>query len=136
MNSQAISTRLYQVGCSTGKFFCSRKKKFGLNCQAVCDVHGRILDLMIVYSGSTSDCLALEGMSLFCKLGEGVFASGLCLFGNITYINSPYLATPYAGVSGGGQKCTTNVIHNYKYAPNARLKCSRIDGQFKELQFL
>ena len=25
-------------GCSSGKFFCGRKKKFGLNCQAVCDV--------------------------------------------------------------------------------------------------
>jgi hypothetical protein len=62
---------------------------------------------MIVYSGSTSDCLALEGMSLFRKLEEGIFASGLCIFGNITYINSPYLATPYAGVSGGGAK-----VHN------------------------
>ncbi len=50
-------------GCSSGKFFCGRKKKFGLNCQAVCDVRGRILDLSIVYPGSTSDCLAFEGMS-------------------------------------------------------------------------
>jgi hypothetical protein len=38
--------------CSPGKFFCGRKKKFGLNCQAVCDVQGRILDISIVYPGS------------------------------------------------------------------------------------
>jgi hypothetical protein len=25
-----------EAGCSSGKFFCGRKKKFGLNCQAVC----------------------------------------------------------------------------------------------------
>ena len=53
------------VGCSPGKFHCSRKKKHGLNCQAVCDVRGRFLDISILYPGSTSDCLAFEGMSLF-----------------------------------------------------------------------
>jgi hypothetical protein len=35
--------------CSSGKVFCGQKKKFGLNCHAVCDVHGRILDLSIEY---------------------------------------------------------------------------------------
>ncbi len=48
--------------CSSGKFFCGRKKKFGLNCQAVCDAWGRILDISILYPGSTSDCLAFEGI--------------------------------------------------------------------------
>ena len=68
-------------GCGAGKFFCGRKKKFGLNCQTVlCDVHGRILDISIVYPGSTSDCLAFEGMSLFQKLEDGMLAPGLCLF--------------------------------------------------------
>jgi hypothetical protein len=55
----------FNVGCSPGKFHCSRKKKFGLNCQAVCNVRGRFLDISILYPGSTSDCLAFEGMSLF-----------------------------------------------------------------------
>ena len=98
-------------GCSPGKFVCNRKKKFGLNCQAVCDARGRILDLSIVYPGSTSDCLLFEGMSLFHKLEEGLLAPGLCLFGDNAYINTPYLATPYAGISGG-----TKDAYNYYHS--------------------
>ena len=96
----------------------------------MCDVRGRILDLSIVYPGSTSDCLAFEGMSRFHKLEEGALAPGLCLFGDNAYINSPYLATPYAGVMGGPKMCTTTIIHNYKYTSNARLECSRTDELF------
>jgi DDE superfamily endonuclease len=84
------------AGCSLGKFFCGRKKKFGLNCQAVSDVRGRILDISILYPGSTSDCLAFEGMSLFQKLEDGLLAPGLCLFGDNAYLNTNYMATaPY-----------------------------------------
>ncbi|KAI2506747.1 nuclease [Fragilaria crotonensis] len=63
-------------GCSSGKFMCTRKKKFGLNCQAVSDVRGRILDISIMYPRSTSDCLAFEGMNLFQKLESGMLAQG------------------------------------------------------------
>ena len=89
-------------GCDKGRFYCGRKKKYGLNCQAVCDVKGRILDISILYPGSTSDCLAFESMSLFQKLEEeGILAAGLCIFGDNAYLNTPYMATPYAAVSGG-----------------------------------
>ena len=55
-----------RAGCSEGKFFCGRKHKFGLNCQAVCNTRGKILEVSIIYPpGSTSDCLAFEGMTLF-----------------------------------------------------------------------
>ena len=74
-----------EAGCGAGKFHCGRKKKFGLNCQAVCDVRGRILDISIMYPGSTSDCLAFEGMSLFQKLEDGILAPGLCIFGDNAY---------------------------------------------------
>jgi hypothetical protein len=60
------------AGCDAGKFYCGRKRKFGLNCQAVCDMRGRIMDVSIMYPGSTSDCLAFEGMALFQKLEEGI----------------------------------------------------------------
>ena len=107
-------------GCDSGKFYCGRKKKFGLNCQAVSDARGRILDLSIVYPGSTSDCLAFEGMSLFQKLENGILAPGLCLFGNNAYLNTPYMATPYAAVLGG----TKDAYNFYLSQLRIRIECT------------
>jgi len=62
------------------------------------------LDISIVYPGSTSDCLAFEGSSLYGRLKDGSFmCPGLCLFGDNAYLNSPSMATPYTGVSAGSQ---------------------------------
>jgi len=92
------ATDCARSGCDSGKFFCGRKGKFGLNCQAVSDCRGRILDVSMVFPGSTSDCLAFEGSSLYGKLETtGFLAEGLCLFGDNAYLNSPYMATPYVG---------------------------------------
>jgi hypothetical protein len=107
-------------GCDEGKFYCGRKKKYGLNCQAVCDVKGQILDISILYPGSTSDCLAFEGMSLFQKLEEGLLAPGLCIFGNNAYLNTPYMATPYAAVSGG----TMDSYNFYHSQLRIRIECA------------
>ena len=90
-------------GYSAGKFHCGRKKKFGLNCQSVGDAWGRILDISILFPGSTSDVLAFEGMSLFHRLEDGILAPGLCLFGDNAYLITPYMATPYAAVNGRTQ---------------------------------
>ena len=49
-----------EAGCDAGKFFCGRKHKFGLNCQAVGDARGKILDLSMLYRGSTSNILAFK----------------------------------------------------------------------------
>jgi hypothetical protein len=89
-----------QSGCNTSKFFCGRKHKFGLNCQAVADCRGRFLDMSIRYPASTSDCLAFESSKLYNDLEDGLLAQGLCLFGDNAYLNSPFLATPYPNVSG------------------------------------
>jgi hypothetical protein len=56
-----------EAGCADGKFYCGCKGKYGLNCQVVCDVRGRFLDMSIIYPGSTSDCLAFEGTCLWSK---------------------------------------------------------------------
>jgi hypothetical protein len=109
-----------EAGCSPGKFRCGRKKKFGLNCQAVCDVRGRFLDLSIVYPGSTSDCLAFEGMTLFQKLEAGILAPGLCIFGDNAYLNTPYMATPYPAVSGG----TKDSYNFYHSQLRIRIECA------------
>ena len=68
-----------EIQCSSGKFYCGRKHKFGSNCQAVCHCRGKILDLSIKFPGSTSDCLAFEGSKLYQRLKHDNFlASGLC----------------------------------------------------------
>jgi hypothetical protein len=108
------------VGCSPGTFMRGRKKKFGLNCQAVCDVRGRFLDISIVYPGSTSDCLAFKGMTLFQKLEAGILTPGLCVFGDNAYLNTPYMATPYAAVSGG----TKDSYNFYHSQLRIRIECA------------
>ncbi|KAI2501607.1 DDE superfamily endonuclease [Fragilaria crotonensis] len=108
------------AGCGPVKFHCGRKKKYGLNCQAVCDVRGRILDISIIYPGSSSDCLSFEGMSLFHKLEEGILAPGLCLFGDNAYLSTPYMATPYAAVLGG----TKDSYNFYHSQLRIRIECT------------
>lgn len=97
--------------CDATKFFCGRKHKFGLNCQAVADCRGKFLDMSIRYPASTSDCLAFESSSLYGDLMSGLLAEGLCLFGDNAYLNSPFLATPYPNVSGG-YKDAYNFFHS------------------------
>jgi hypothetical protein len=110
------------AGCSSaGKFHCARKtKKHGLNCQAVCDIRGRILDISIIYLGSTSDCLAFEGMSIFHKLEEGILAPGLCIFGDNAYLNTPDMTMPYAAVLGG----TKDACNFYHLQLRIRIECA------------
>jgi DDE superfamily endonuclease len=101
------------VRCGAGKFFCGRKHKYGMNCQAICDARGKFLDLSIRYPGSSSDCLAFEKMSIFTKLMQrGFLAPGLCLFGDNAYINSMFMATPFAGVVSGGTKDAYNFFQS------------------------
>eukprot|EP00804_Cyclotella_cryptica_P014762 CCRYP_017415-RA/>CCRYP_017415-RA protein AED:0.21 eAED:0.25 QI:0/0/0/1/1/1/2/0/244 len=88
------------VGVDQQKFFCGRKHKFGLNCQAVCDVRGRFLDISITHGASAADCLAFENSELYKRLQKGVLAEDLVLFGDDAYINSIFMATPYPNTSG------------------------------------
>ena len=97
--------------CDATKFFCGRKHKFGLNCQAVADCRGRFLDMSIHYPSSTLDCLAFESSALFSELTGGILEEGLCLFGDNAYLNSPFLATPYPNVSSG-YKDAYNFFHS------------------------
>ena len=117
------------VGCSSGKFFCGRKHKFGMNCQAICDSRGRFLDLSIMFPGSTSDCLAFEGMSLYEKLQENsnFLAPGLCFFGDNAYIKALFMATPFPGVSGGTKDAITSTTHRLEFALSVPLGCSLSD---------
>jgi hypothetical protein len=51
--------------CGVGIFFCGQENKFGLNCQAVSNCRGRFLDILILYGGSSSKCIAFEENKLW-----------------------------------------------------------------------
>jgi hypothetical protein len=105
-------TECERLGVGSGKFFCARKHKFGLNCQAVCDCRGRILDISVVFPGTTSDCLAFEGSSLFQRLERGLLLPHLCFFGDNAYLNSTYMATPFVGVGLDQDADAYNFYHS------------------------
>jgi DDE superfamily endonuclease len=85
-------------------FFCGRKKKFGLNMQAVCDAQWRLLDVYIGHPGSTPNFLSFMTSPLHCHLEEPNFLHlDLCLFGDNAYVNTNYMVTPYKAASGGSK---------------------------------
>ena len=99
------------IGVDQQKFMCDRKHKFGLNCQAVCDVRGRFLYISITCGGASSDVVAFESSDLKRQLDLGLLAFNLVLFGDNAYINSRYMATPYPNTSGG-PKDNYNFFHS------------------------
>ena len=100
-----------KAGVGRKKFLCGRKGKFGLNCQAISDVRGRILDISIVYGGASSDCLAFEGSGIYEDLEAGLLHDNLVLFGDNAYLNSHYMVTPFPNVSSGS-KDDFNFFHS------------------------
>lgn len=103
---------LDQVGVGPKKFFCGRKKKFGLNLQAICDHKKRFMDVEIEHPAATSDYLCFTTSDIHQKLKEvGFLADGLCLFGDNAYVNTPFMATPYRGVTDG-PKDAYNFYHS------------------------
>ena len=98
--------------CGAKKFFCGRKKKFGLNMQATCDHEKRFLDIYLKHPASTSDYLAFSSSPLHCKLETpGFLKPGLCLFGDNAYVNTPYMATPYKATKEQ-EKDSYNYFHS------------------------
>ena len=104
-------TEAKSVGIDQQKFFCGRKNKFGLNCQAVCDVRGRFLDISITYGGASSDLLAFENSKFYNLLEEGMLMDGLLIFGDNAYPNTFYMTTPYPATNGG-PKDNYNFYHS------------------------
>ncbi|KFM67610.1 putative nuclease HARBI1, partial [Stegodyphus mimosarum] len=76
--------------------FISRKRKFALNIQLVCDAKMEILDVVARWPGSTHDSFMWKRS----KLGE-LFVSGQIprqnfLLGDSGYPLEPWLLTPYS----------------------------------------
>jgi DDE superfamily endonuclease len=113
---------------------CGRKKKFGMNMQAIVDHHKRFLHISVAHPASTSDYLAYSTMKLFLKLETpGFLAPGVHLFGDNAYVGAPYMATPYKNVRNGptpyknvrnGPRDDYNVYHS-PVGQNQRRVCVR-----------
>jgi len=112
-----------RVGVDQMKFFCGRKGKFGLNCQAVGDVNGRILDISIAYGASAADCVAFEASDLYTRLENGLLKDGLVFFGDNAYLNSTFMATPYSNVSGNPNKKSEDNYNFYHSQLRIRVEC-------------
>jgi len=95
------------------KWFCGRKKKFGIALQGTCDVNGKFLDVSMEHPASTSDFLAFSTSPLKDQLEqEGFLADGLCLFGDLAYVNCRYVCTPHRQSSAGSAEDNYSFYHS------------------------
>ena len=90
--------------CDLGplKFLCGRKKKFGLNLQAICDHREKFMDVFISFLGLASDFLCYCHSSICKKLNiPGFLNPGLCIYGEAAYTNTMSMCMPYKSMSSG-----------------------------------
>lgn len=100
------------IGFGPTKFFCGRKKKFGLNMMGVCDSQRRFIWVEVNMPGAASDFYAFDESILKQKLeSPGFLRPGLCLLGDNAYVNSTYMCTPWRNVSQG-PKDSMNFFHS------------------------
>ena len=83
------------AGVGPKKFFCGRKKKFGLNMQATVDDKRRFIDIDILHPGASSDYLVFAVSNLKRRLEQGLLAPGKVIFGDNAYINTQFMVTPF-----------------------------------------
>ena len=100
-------------GVNSGKFYCGRKGKYGLNMQAVCDARRRFIDVSILHPASASDYLAFVTSSLSERLSSEAtrLPEGYCLYGDAAYVNESFMAVPIGKVSSG-PKDDYNYFHS------------------------
>ena len=118
-----------KAGVDQKKFLCGRKHKFGLNCQAVSDCRGRILDISIKCGGASSDCLAFEASELHSRLENGLMHQDgdndrFVLFGDNAYLNTAYMATPFTNVAGDLNRAAEDNYNFYHSQLRIRVECA------------
>ena len=78
--------------CGEKNFKCSRKDKFGLNLQAICDNKLKFIWLDIKWPGATSDYMAWVTTDLCHDLeSTDKLVKGMCIVGDNAYIKKPYI---------------------------------------------
>ena len=92
------------ANCGEVSFNCSRKDKYGLNMQAICDNELRFIFIDMSWPGATADymawvtsCLCLQIESC---LGSDVptIKTGFTLVGDNAYVKTEYMAVPIKGI--------------------------------------
>ena len=97
-----LSTQCDKVGVYSGKFFCGRKGKYGLNLQGDCDAKRRFTYISVQHPATASDYLSFVTSSLYKQLTEGSdLPSGFCLYGDNAYVNESYMCVPFPNTSSG-----------------------------------
>ena len=89
------------VSCFTFFFLQIKRSVHLLNCMAVSDARGQLLDISIIFGGSSADSVAFHASDLYKRLLGGLLKNGYVLFGDNACINSKFMAMPYPNVSGG-----------------------------------
>ena len=85
--------------CGEKNFKCSRKDKFGLNLQAICDNKLKFIWIDIKWPGATSDYMAWVTTALCHELeSTDKLANGMCLVGDNAYIKKRYMSVPLKGI--------------------------------------
>ena len=98
-------TECDRIKVGAARFFCGRKKKYGVALQAVCDAERRFTDVYIGLPASASDHLVFSQSPLKTKLErDGILAPGLALFGDAAYMNNKYMVAPFRNASFRTQK--------------------------------
>ena len=97
--------------CGPMHFICGWKGKYGLNLQGVCNHIQRFTYIWILHPGSSSDFLSFIRSSLCRSLQiPGYLYPGLVIFGDLAYVNNPYMVTPYMNIRAG-ERDNFNFFH-------------------------
>ena len=101
------------VGFGAMKFFNGRKKKFGLNMQAICDSRSHFLHVGIGHPGASSDCPAFNYSKFKRKLETpGYLADGLVIHGDNAHTNSQFMVVPFKSAQLGTDQDNFNFCHS------------------------
>ena len=92
-----------KMKCGELTFFCNRKKKYGLNFQAIVDHKCLFLWIDIRHPGAASDYLSWKDSGLPTDLENdpNLLLSGHTIIGDNAYVKKMYMATPILGALPG-----------------------------------
>jgi hypothetical protein len=107
------SESMDDMGIGQGKFYNGRKKKYGLNMQAICDANRRFLDVYVGHPGSASDYTVWLDSPIREKIEKtpGFLRPGLVIYGDNAYVNTMTTVSPFKAVSSG-PKDAFNFYHS------------------------